>query len=67
MHIWSENFELIGSLTTIVDTNWNLQLDIEGLKKRKREKALEMFEIANNITYESLFEGNIKLYPIDNK
>lgn len=67
VHIWSDCFELIGSLTTIVDPNWNLQLDIEGLKKRKREKALEMYNTTNSITYESLFEGNIKLYPIENK
>jgi len=66
VHVWSDCFELIGSLTTIVDPNWNLKLDIEGLKKRKRERALEMYEITNNITYEGLFEGNIKLYPIDN-
>jgi WD40 repeat protein len=65
VHIWSGEYELIGSLTTICDPNWNLKFDIESQKKKKRQKAIILYESSKTITYESLFEGNIKLYPLD--
>lgn len=65
VHLWNENFDMIGSLTTIVDPNWNLKFDVEHIKKLKRERAIEMYKIIMSITYESLFEGNIKLHSLN--
>ena len=37
VHIWNEQFQLIGSLTTITDKNWHVSVDI----KKERERARE--------------------------
>jgi len=65
INVWNKDFEIIGSLTTITDPNWSLKLDVEGMKNLKRQKAIEIYEDANEITYESIFEGSIKLHSID--
>ena len=38
VHIWNEKFELIGSLTTIRDKNWNVSVDIKKERQRAREE-----------------------------
>ena len=66
VHIWNEFFDKIGSLTTNVDLNWNLKFNVEKIKKEKREKALMMYDVVNKISYEGLFDGQIKLHPLNN-
>jgi WD40 repeat protein len=65
VHIWNENFEKIGSLTTIKDPNWNLHIDIHKKAKEKKEKAIDMYNEIKLKTYHTLFKGEVKLEPIE--
>ena len=61
IHIWNENFELIGNLTTITDTNWKVKIDVEGKKAREKEFATTKYKELKNLDFNSLFEGETKL------
>ena len=58
VHIWNENFERIGSLTTITDKNWNVNVDIKKEKQRAREEAKSKYEELKDLDYEELFEND---------
>jgi WD40 repeat protein len=59
VHVWSENFENIGSLITNKDPHWSLKINIEQIKETKKQKAIETFNEVKLISYESLFEKTI--------
>jgi WD40 repeat protein len=61
VHIWDENFQLIGNLTTITDNNWKVKIDIESKRKREKEFAEKKYEELKNLDFNSLFEGETKL------
>lgn len=61
VHIWNENFELIGNLTNITDTNWQVKIDIESKEKNEKENARKKYEELKNLDFNSLFEGETKL------
>ncbi len=56
VHIWNEKFELIGSLTTITDKNWNVSVDIKKERQRAREEAKSKYEELKDLDYEELFQ-----------
>ena len=56
VHIWSEKFELIVSLTTIAEKNWNVNVDIKKERERAREEAKNKYEELKDLDYEELFE-----------
>ena len=56
VHIWNEKFELIGSLTTIKDKNWNVSVDIKKERQRAREEAKNKYEELKDLDYEELFQ-----------
>ena len=61
VHVWNENFELIGNLTTITDTNWKVKIDIDAKKKREKDNAKKKYEELKHLDFNSLFEGETKL------
>ena len=65
VYIWNENFEKIGSLTTIKDPEWNLKINVEEETQRRRLQAIEFYSELKAISYESLFEGETKLHALD--
>ena len=67
VHIWNKNFEKIGSLTTIKDGSWSLKIDIEKENIRKREEAIEKYKQCKQITYDSLFENELRISSYDVK
>ena len=58
--IWNEKFELIGSLTTITDKNWKVNVDVKKEKERAREEAKKKYEELKDLDYEELFEDEDK-------
>ena len=67
VHIWNKNFEKIGSLKTIKDGSWSLKIDIEKENIRKREEAIEKYKQCKQITYDSLFENELRISSYDVK
>jgi WD40 repeat protein len=65
VHIWNVDFEKIGSLTTIRDPSWGVKIDVEKERIRRREEALEYYKNSKSITYESLFENELKITSYD--
>jgi len=63
--IWNQNFEQIGTLTTIRDPNWSLKIDIEKKNLEKKEKAEQLFEEIKNKPYDKLFDGDMNLPTIE--
>ena len=61
VHIWNENFELIGNLTTVTDPKWQVKIDVEAKRAREREIAKKKYEELKNLDFNSLFEGETKL------
>jgi WD40 repeat protein len=66
VYIWNDNFEKIGSLTTIRDPEWSLKINVEAEMERRRLQAIEFYGELKAISYESLFEGETKLHALDN-
>ncbi len=58
--IWNDKFELIGSLTTITDKNWKVNVDVKKEKERAREEAKNKYEELKGLDYEELFEKDDK-------
>jgi len=58
--IWNEKFELIGSLTTITDKNWKVNVDVKKEKERAKEEAKKKYEELKDLDYEKLFEDDDK-------
>ena len=56
VHIWNEQFQLIGSLTTITDKNWHVSVDIKKERERAREEAKNKYEELKDLDYEELFQ-----------
>ena len=56
VHIWNEQFQLIGSLTTITDKNWNVCVDIKKERERAKEEARSKYEELKDLDYEELFQ-----------
>ena len=56
VHILNQKFELIGSLTTITDKNWNVSVDIKKERERAREEAKNRYEELKDLDYEELFQ-----------
>ena len=56
VHIWNENFELIGSLTTITDKNWNVCVNIQKEREMAKEEAKNKYEELKDLDYEELFQ-----------
>ena len=63
--IWNENFDKIGSLTTIKDPEWSLKIDVEKELERRREQAVELYNELKEISYDNLFDGQAKLHDLD--
>ena len=61
IHIWDENFELIGNLMNSTDPNWKVKIDVESKKMREKEFAKKKYEELKNLDFNSLFEGETKL------
>ena len=61
VHIWDRSFNKIGSLTTVTDPNWNVDINVEEERKRLREEAKEKYFELKDLDYESLFDGETKL------
>jgi hypothetical protein len=61
IHIWDENFELIGNLMNSTDPNWKVKIDVESKKVREKEFAKKKYEELKNLDFNSLFEGETKL------
>ena len=61
IHIWDENFELIGNLMNSTDPNWKVKIDVESKKLREKEFAKKKYEELKNLDFNSLFEGETKL------
>lgn len=54
--IWNNEFTRIGTLTTIIDPNWNLKFDLETAKKKKRETAEYYYNLVKDPNYyENMF------------
>ena len=60
VNIWNEKFDLIGSLTTIPDKNWKVNVDVKKEKERAREEAKSKYEELKDLDYEELFEEDEK-------
>ena len=58
--IWNDKFELIGSLTTITDKNWKVNVDVKKEKERARREAKKKYEELKKLDYEELFEKDDK-------
>ena len=58
VHIWDKNFNMIGSLTTITDKNWKVNINIEEERKKAREEAKQKYEELKDLDYNQLFEEN---------
>lgn len=65
VHIWNQDFNKIGSLTTIRDPDWKLKMNIEKEIEIRREQAIKMYNDLKEISYKSLFEGEIKLQALE--
>jgi WD40 repeat protein len=61
VHVWDRNFNKIGSLTTVTDIHWNVNINIKEERKRARKEAREKYYEIKDLDYETLFEGETKL------
>ena len=64
--MWNENFDRIGSLMTQRDPEWNIKIDIEGILKKRYQRAVDLYTIIKDTpdAYENLFGGDVKLEPL---
>ena len=65
VHVWNEKFERIGSLITNKDPTWSLKINMDKSKQERREVAIDKYNAVKKISYDSLFDGDIKLRPLD--
>ena len=63
--IWNEQFENIRALTTVPEPNWYLKTDIDYTKENRRKKSNQMYDYLQKYTYESLFEGTVKVHRLE--
>ena len=67
VHVWNEKFERIGSLITNKDPTWSLMINMDKQKKERREVAIDKYNEVMRISYDCMFDGDVKLKPLEVK